>query len=57
MKNKIALIHKEAKEKRAMIEAKKGDLLKAEETAAKCHATGLSRRSSLVVFEARNPEV
>uniref|UniRef100_A0A1J3EFB9 Remorin n=1 Tax=Noccaea caerulescens TaxID=107243 RepID=A0A1J3EFB9_NOCCA len=41
MKNKIALIHKEAEEKRAMTEAKRGeDVLKAEEMAAKYRATG-----------------
>ncbi|KAK9049426.1 hypothetical protein SSX86_003648 [Deinandra increscens subsp. villosa] len=41
MKNKIALLHKTAEEKRAMTEAKRGeDLLKAEEVAAKCVATG-----------------
>ncbi|PWA72701.1 Remorin, C-terminal [Artemisia annua] len=41
MKNKIALLHKTAEEKRANTEAKRGeDLLKAEETAAKCRATG-----------------
>ncbi|KAI5013992.1 hypothetical protein ZWY2020_055382 [Hordeum vulgare] len=35
MKNKAAMIHKEAEEKRAMVEAKKGEeLLKAEEMAA-----------------------
>ncbi|KVI07171.1 remorin-like [Cynara cardunculus var. scolymus] len=40
-KNKIALLHKQAEEKRAMTEAKRGeDLLKAEEVAAKCRATG-----------------
>ncbi|CAM8935042.1 unnamed protein product [Rhodiola kirilowii] len=43
MRNKIAVIHKLAEEKRAIIEAKKGeDLLKAEETAAKHRATGTS---------------
>ncbi|CAD5325259.1 unnamed protein product [Arabidopsis thaliana] len=41
MKNKIAQIHKEAEEKRAMTEAKRGeDVLKAEEMAAKYRATG-----------------
>ncbi len=41
MKNKLALIHKAAEEKRAMIEAKRGeDLLKAEEMAAKYQAKG-----------------
>ncbi|XP_071710365.1 remorin-like [Rutidosis leptorrhynchoides] len=41
LKNKIALLHKTAEEKRAMTEAKRGEeLLKAEEVAAKCRATG-----------------
>ena len=41
MKNKIATIHREAEEKRAFIEAQKGEeFLKAEETAAKYRATG-----------------
>ncbi|XP_047321379.1 remorin-like [Impatiens glandulifera] len=41
MKNKIAMIHKEAEEKRALIEAKRaGDFLKAEELSAKYRATG-----------------
>ncbi|KAL2902466.1 Remorin [Bienertia sinuspersici] len=41
MKNKVAEVHKLAQEKRAMIEAQKGEeLLKAEECAAKFRATG-----------------
>ncbi|KAK9063203.1 hypothetical protein SSX86_017073 [Deinandra increscens subsp. villosa] len=41
MKNKIALVHKTAEEKRAMTEAKRGEgVLKAEELASKCRATG-----------------
>lgn len=41
IRNKVALVHKQAEEKRAMVEAKRGeDLLKAEEMAAKCRATG-----------------
>lgn len=41
MKNKIAQIHKQAEEKRAMIEARRGEeVLKAEELAAKYRATG-----------------
>ncbi|GJZ42425.1 remorin family protein [Tanacetum coccineum] len=41
MKNKAGLIHKQAKEKRAMVAAKKSeDNLKAEELAAKYRATG-----------------
>ncbi|CAA0836593.1 Remorin family protein [Striga hermonthica] len=51
MKNKIALIHKEAEEKRAIIEAKRGeDLLKAEETAAKYRATGTAPKKLLGCF-------
>ncbi|ONK57072.1 uncharacterized protein A4U43_C10F16320 [Asparagus officinalis] len=42
-KNRLALLHKAAEDKRAMIEAKRGeDVLKAEETAAKFRATGLA---------------
>ncbi|KAK4354048.1 hypothetical protein RND71_026242 [Anisodus tanguticus] len=41
MKNKAALIHKEAEEKKAMVEAKRGEqILKTEEMAAKYRATG-----------------
>lgn len=41
MRNKIAMIHKEAEERKAMVEAKKSeDVLKAEEMAAKYRATG-----------------
>ncbi|GFP89081.1 remorin [Phtheirospermum japonicum] len=41
MKNKIALVHKKAEERRAMVEAKQGeDLLKAEEFGAMHRATG-----------------
>ncbi|KAI3757625.1 hypothetical protein L6452_05167 [Arctium lappa] len=41
--NKIALLHKQAEEKRAMTEAKRGEnLLKAEEGAAKWRATGVA---------------
>ncbi|CAN1751840.1 unnamed protein product [Linum perenne] len=48
MKNKIAEIHKQAEEKRAMIEAKRGeDLLKAEEIAAKYRATGTTPKNPL----------
>ncbi|KAJ8536763.1 hypothetical protein K7X08_035164 [Anisodus acutangulus] len=51
MKNKIALLHKEAEEKRAMIEAKRGeDLLKAEEVAAKYRATGTAPKKILGIF-------
>lgn len=51
MKNKIALLHKSAEEKRAIIEAKRGeDLLKAEETAAKYRATGTAPKKLLGCF-------
>ncbi|KAI5655522.1 hypothetical protein M9H77_32709 [Catharanthus roseus] len=41
MKNKIAEIHKEAQEKRAIVEAKRGEhILKIEETSANFRATG-----------------
>ncbi|KAK4740699.1 hypothetical protein SAY87_024287 [Trapa incisa] len=51
MKNKIALIHKEAEEKRATIEAKRGeDLLKAEEMAAKYRAKGGPPKKLLGIF-------
>jgi|UniRef100_A0A2N9GSE5 hypothetical protein len=51
MKNKVALIHKAAEEKRALIEAKRGeDLLKAEETAAKYRATGTAPKKLLTCF-------
>lgn len=51
MKNKIALIHKAAEEKRAMVEAKRGeDLLKAEEIAAKYRATGTAPKKLLGCF-------
>ncbi|CAN0824816.1 Remorin 1.4 [Linum grandiflorum] len=41
MKNQVAQIHKEAEEKRAMVEAKRGEeILKTEEMAAKYRATG-----------------
>lgn len=50
-KNKIALLHKTAEEKRAMIEAKRGeDLLKAEEMAAKYRATGTGPKKLLGCF-------
>ncbi|GFY84225.1 remorin family protein [Actinidia rufa] len=51
LKNKEALIHKEAEEKRAIIEAKRGeDLLKAEEVAAKYRATGTAPKKLLGCF-------
>ncbi|KAL1192123.1 Remorin [Cardamine amara subsp. amara] len=51
MKNKVALIHKEAEERRAMVEAKRGeDLLKAEEMAAKYRATGIVPKATCGCF-------
>ncbi|KAK6121696.1 hypothetical protein DH2020_044564 [Rehmannia glutinosa] len=51
MKNKVALVHKAAEEKRAMVEARKGeDLLKAEEIAAKYRATGTAPKKLLGCF-------
>lgn len=51
MKNKIAIIHKEAEEKKAMVIAKRGEeVLKAEETAAKYRATGLTPKKLFGCF-------
>ncbi|KAG6503665.1 remorin-like [Zingiber officinale] len=51
MKNKIALLHKEAEEKRAMTEARRGEeLLKAEEHAAKYRATGIAPKKLFGCF-------
>ena len=51
MKNKVALIHKSAEEKRAEIEAKRGEeILKAEEIAAKYRATGTAPKKILSCF-------
>ncbi|KAH8488635.1 hypothetical protein Peur_059715 [Populus x canadensis] len=51
MKNKVALIHKDAEEKRAMVEAKRGEeFLKAEEMAAKYRATGQTPKKLLGCF-------
>ncbi|CAI8604494.1 unnamed protein product [Vicia faba] len=51
MMNKIALLHKKAEEKRAVIEAKKGEeLLKAEEVAAKYRATGTAPKKLFGLF-------
>lgn len=53
MKNKVAMIHKAAEEKRAYIEAKHGEeILKAEEMAAKYRATGLAPKKLLGCFGA-----
>lgn len=50
-KNKIALVHKEAEEKRAMVEAKRGEeVLKAEEMAAKYRATGTTPKKAVGCF-------
>ncbi|KAL3834440.1 hypothetical protein ACJIZ3_009176 [Penstemon smallii] len=51
IKNKVALVHKAAEEKKANIEAKRGeDLLKAEEIAAKYRATGTGPKKLLGIF-------
>ncbi|KAL8114194.1 hypothetical protein AgCh_021160 [Apium graveolens] len=51
MKNKTAMVHKAADEKRAMVVAKRGeDLLKAEEMAAKHRATGYVPKKILGCF-------
>jgi uncharacterized protein YqfA (UPF0365 family) len=48
MKNKKAIAHREAEEKRAMAVARRGEeVLKAEEMAAKYRATGLIRKKLL----------
>jgi hypothetical protein len=53
MKNKVAIIHKEAEEKRAMVEAKRGEeVLKAEEMAAKYRATGHAPKKTIGCFGA-----
>lgn len=51
MRNKAASVHKEAEEKRAMIESKRGeDILKTEEMAAKHRATGHVPKKSYGCF-------
>lgn len=51
MRNKVALVHKQAEEKRAMVEAQRGEeVLKAEETAAKHRATGTTPKKLLGCF-------
>ncbi|XP_039067618.1 remorin-like isoform X2 [Hibiscus syriacus] len=51
MKNNVALIHKEAEEKKAIVEAKRGEeLLKAEETAAKYRTSGTTPKKVLGCF-------
>lgn len=51
MKNKIAEIHKEAQEKRAIVEAKRGEhILKIEETSANFRATGIIPKKLFACF-------
>lgn len=51
MKNKVVLVHKQAEEKRATIEAKRGeDLLKVEELAAEYRIKGLPTKKFLGIF-------
>ncbi|KAK1421423.1 hypothetical protein QVD17_23748 [Tagetes erecta] len=51
VKNKMVVIHKKAEEKRAMTEAKcREEVLKAEEIAAKCRATGETPKKLLKWF-------
>lgn len=51
MKNKVAIIHKQAEEKRAIIEAQRGEeVLKAEEMAAKYRAIGYMPKKFLGCF-------
>ncbi|WOL07186.1 remorin-like [Canna indica] len=51
IKNKIALLHKVAEEKRAVVEARRGEeILKAEELAAKHRATGLVPKKAFGCF-------
>ncbi|TKW40584.1 hypothetical protein SEVIR_1G255200v4 [Setaria viridis] len=53
MKNKKAIIHRRAEEKRAMVMAQRGEeVLKAEEMAAKYRATGLAPKKFLGCFGA-----
>ncbi|KAG5579637.1 hypothetical protein H5410_050264 [Solanum commersonii] len=49
IKNEVALIHQEADEKRAVVEARRGEeFLKAEETAARYRATGQTPKNQLL---------
>lgn len=51
VRNKVALIHKEAEEKRAMVEAKRGEeILKTDEMAAKYRATGHAPKKGFGCF-------
>lgn len=55
-KNKIAMIHKEAEERRAMVESKHGeDLLRAEEAVAKYHSTGHTPKRGAGCFSSFSP--
>ena len=50
-KNKMALLHREAEEKRAMIEAKRGEeVLKTQEMAARYIATGTTPKKTIGCF-------
>uniref|UniRef100_A0A0E0K2X3 Remorin C-terminal domain-containing protein n=1 Tax=Oryza punctata TaxID=4537 RepID=A0A0E0K2X3_ORYPU len=52
-KNKEAIVHKEAEEKRAMVMARRGEeVIKAEEIAAKYRATGVTPKKHLGCFGA-----
>ncbi|KAK7394798.1 hypothetical protein VNO78_15338 [Psophocarpus tetragonolobus] len=51
MKNKLALVHKEAEEKRAVVQAKLGEgVLKVEEIAARYRATGTIPKKTVGYF-------
>lgn len=51
MKNKTAMIHKQAEEERAMVEAKRAEeILKVEEMGAKYRATGYIPKKLLGCF-------
>ncbi|KAH9302202.1 hypothetical protein KI387_013785 [Taxus chinensis] len=53
MKNEIATIHKKAEEKKAMVEARRGEeILKVEESGAKYHAAGQVPKKFLFCFSA-----
>jgi hypothetical protein len=53
MKNKEAIIHRQAEEKRAMAMALRGEeVIKAEEMAAKYHATGKAPKKLIGCFGA-----
>ncbi|CAL9125760.1 Remorin, N-terminal region [Musa troglodytarum] len=55
-KNKIAMIHKEAEERRAMVDSKHGEeLLRAEEAVAKYHSAGHTPKKGVGCFSSFNP--